>query len=120
MLGFGFLFAGLEGARAQPLEEIGQRLGLSRERVRQLEQRALTRMRGTEARDALDTSMRGYQTATYGFLDLLDAERVLLELRLSERRARVDAAIAWAHIEMVVGDGITAAADAPSPEETSP
>ncbi len=44
---------GLEGARAQTLEEIGQRLGLSRERVRQLEQRALTRMRGIEARSRL-------------------------------------------------------------------
>ena len=45
---------GLEGARAQTLEEIGQRLGLSRERVRQLEQRALARMRATDARRSLD------------------------------------------------------------------
>jgi RNA polymerase primary sigma factor len=36
---------GLSGARACTLEEIGQRFGVSRERIRQLEARALKRMR---------------------------------------------------------------------------
>jgi RNA polymerase sigma factor (sigma-70 family) len=40
---------GLEGERAHTLEEIGGKLGLSRERVRQLEARALARMRRGDA-----------------------------------------------------------------------
>jgi RNA polymerase sigma factor (sigma-70 family) len=39
---------GLEGEREHTLEEIGQKLGLSRERVRQLESRALNKLRGGE------------------------------------------------------------------------
>lgn len=38
---------GLEGEDEHTLEEIGQKLGLSRERVRQLKERALARIRGT-------------------------------------------------------------------------
>jgi len=37
---------GLEGATACTLEEIGDRFGVSRERIRQLEARALKLMRG--------------------------------------------------------------------------
>jgi RNA polymerase primary sigma factor len=39
---------GLEGEREHTLEEIGQKLGLSRERVRQLERRALDKLRTGE------------------------------------------------------------------------
>ena len=56
--------------------------------------------------EALTTAIRSYETASMSFLDLLDLERVLLELQLSQRRADANAAIALAKIEMFVGGRI--------------
>jgi len=56
-----------------------------------------------KARQSLQSSMAGYQAADVSFLDLLDAERMLLDLELAERRARADAGIALATIEMLIG-----------------
>ncbi len=49
---------GLKGERQHTLEEIGQKLSLSRERVRQLEARALGQLRGLEDRSALESFAR--------------------------------------------------------------
>ncbi len=45
---------GLEGARPQTLAEIGKDLGITRERVRQLEQRALKRLKEEWGKEALE------------------------------------------------------------------
>jgi RNA polymerase primary sigma factor len=50
---------GLDGAEAQTLQEIGDALGLSRERVRQIETRALEKMRGGARKRGLHTLLDG-------------------------------------------------------------
>jgi len=47
------LYFGLGAEEALTLEEIGQRLGLTRERIRQIKERALEKMRGNAARELL-------------------------------------------------------------------
>jgi RNA polymerase primary sigma factor len=49
---------GLEGEEAHTLEQIGRKLGLSRERVRQLEARALTHLRDVDSRRGLTAYAR--------------------------------------------------------------
>lgn len=56
--------------------------------------------KGEESVQALDTA---YQTGDEGFLDLIDAERVLLEFQLQAARAEADRAKALADIERITG-----------------
>jgi outer membrane protein, heavy metal efflux system len=56
--------------------------------------------KATESRQA---SLAGLQAGTTSFLELLDAERTLLEFQLAESRARADRAIALARLDALVG-----------------
>jgi len=56
--------------------------------------------KGEESVQALDIA---YQSGEQGFLDLIDAERVLLEFQLQAARAEADRAIALAEIERITG-----------------
>jgi RNA polymerase primary sigma factor len=49
------LYFGLEGGHEHTLEEIGNMLGVTRERVRQLRDRALKRLREGDLGDALES-----------------------------------------------------------------
>jgi len=59
--------------------------------------------KGEESVSALDTA---YQSGDEGFLDVIDAERVLLEFQLQAARAEVDRAKALAEIERITGTSL--------------
>ncbi|MGD9253322.1 MAG: TolC family protein [Holophagae bacterium] len=56
----------------------------------------------TQARASLDSAESAYAAGTAGALDLLDAERVVLQVRVASERARTDLAVAWARLEGAV------------------
>jgi outer membrane protein TolC len=56
-----------------------------------------------QAEQSLQSAEAGYAAGTLNALDLLDAERVLLEVRTGTERARADHAIALARLEGAVG-----------------
>jgi len=56
-----------------------------------------------QARQSLSSAEAGYAAGTLNALDLLDAERVLLEVRIATERARTDYAVAVAQLEGAVG-----------------
>jgi cobalt-zinc-cadmium efflux system outer membrane protein len=64
-----------------------------------------------KARQALEVTREGFQAGRADFLDLIDAERTLLEFELSHAKAQADRVVSLAKIEMLVGrDGGAAAA----------
>lgn len=75
-----------------------------------------------KAREALRATMTGFRGGRSSFTDLLDAERILLEFELSDRRARADRLQALAELEMLVGRELTDRAPEPpgSPGNETP
>jgi len=63
----------------------------------------LERVLVVQAEQSLRSAEAGYSAGTLNSLDLLDAERVLLEVRTATARARADYAIAIARLEGAVG-----------------
>ena len=66
-----------------------------------------------QARESLRSAESAYAAGTVGALDLLDAERVLFQVRVAAERARTDLGIAFAGLEgviagplMAVGEGV--------------
>lgn len=55
-----------------------------------------------QAEEALDSVLGGYSSGTHDALDLLDAERVLLQVRIAAARTLTDYAIAIARLEGAV------------------
>jgi outer membrane protein TolC len=64
---------------------------------------------GIQAEQSLRSAEAGYAAGTLSSLDLLDAERVLLEVRTAIERTRADYAIAVARLEGVVGEPLPTA-----------
>ena len=56
-----------------------------------------------QAEQSLRSAESGYAAGSLNSLDLLDAERVLLEVRTGIERARADHAIAYARLEGAIG-----------------
>ena len=80
------------------LGELAERLRLSGEQVALFD-----RVLVIQAEQSLRSAESGYAAGTLNSLDLLDAERVLLEVRRGTERARADHAIALARLEGAVG-----------------
>lgn len=88
------------GDLASRLPLIGQRLDLFRTVL------------NVQAEEALRSAEAGYAAGTLKALDLLDAERVLLQVRTATARAQADYDIALAQLEGAVGAPLTPAAAA--------
>jgi outer membrane protein TolC len=56
-----------------------------------------------QAREAQRSTEAAYQTGQVGVLDLLDSERVLLDVRLANERQRTDYLVALAELERAIG-----------------
>jgi outer membrane protein TolC len=80
------------------LGELVERLRLSGEQVRLFE-----RVLIIQAEQSLRSAESGYAAGKLNSLDLLDAERVLLDVRTGIERARADHAIAHARLEGAIG-----------------
>ncbi len=79
--------------------ELVERLRLSGEQVKLFERVLLI-----QAEQSLRSAESGYAAGNLNSLDLLDAERVLLDVRTGIERARADHAIAHARLEGAIGE----------------
>jgi outer membrane protein TolC len=59
-----------------------------------------------KAQQSLKVTEQSYRSASVSFLDLIDAQRTLLEFQLAYQRALVDHEQALARIELLVGGKI--------------
>jgi outer membrane protein TolC len=119
----GRIAAGLEAAAAQRVgaveqhraaeAEIGRALSELRERVR-LSGERLRLFEGVlsvQAEQSLKSAEAAYAAGSVNALDLLDADRTLLEVSTGEHRARADLAIALAELEGAVGEPVKGEAE---------
>lgn len=56
------------------------------------------------AQNAVDTATRGFEKGKFAFLDVLDAQRTLIDARSQYIQAIADATSAWVSIERIFGD----------------
>ncbi len=114
-LSLGSYGAGEDEARARSRMFRARELAVRNQAIEELE-RVLARLRDADRRVALyETTMiplaetsyaavqSSYQSGRATVAEVLIAERELLELRLMGLRARVDATVAWAALEQIVG-----------------
>jgi len=85
------------------LADLARRIPLMQEQL-QLFDDVLT----VQAEESLRSAEAAYATGTASALDLLDAERVLLGVRIGAERARIDLAIAIAQLEGAVASPLAA------------
>jgi len=92
------------------LGELVERLRLSGEQVDLFERVLLV-----QAEQSLRSAEAGYAAGSLNSLDLLDAERMLLEVRTATERARADNAIALARLEGAIGAPLRAGTEGVEP-----
>ena len=84
----------VENRIAAALSDLSQRIGLTGQQVHLFD-----RVLMVQAEQSLRSAESAYAAGTVNALDLLDAERLVLEVRTSSARARADHAIAIARLE---------------------
>lgn len=97
------------------LGELAQRLVLTYRELRLFED-----VLGIQAEESLSSAEAAYSAGSAGALDLLDAERVLLDVRTSTARARADYAITLARLQGAVGEPIDPSATEPEAAKDPP
>lgn len=97
---------------ARSLGELVQRLELTWDQLRLLED-----VLGIQAEESLSSAEAAYTAGNLSALDLLDAERVLLDVRTATARNRADYGITLARLEGAVGAPVdpSAGVEAPDP-----
>jgi cobalt-zinc-cadmium efflux system outer membrane protein len=68
----------------------------------------------TQARSAFSVAQQNYESGSSDFLNLIDAQRALLEIELEYQRALANRQKALAEIEMLVGRDVTPVAQTPA------
>jgi outer membrane protein TolC len=100
------VMAGIDRA----LGDLVERLRLTAEQVE-----LFVRVLVVQAEQSLHSAEAGYAAGSLSSLDLLDAERVLLDVRTATERARADNAIALARLEGAVGGPLDAGTEGAEP-----
>jgi outer membrane protein TolC len=106
-----------EGDRADKVNDLSAALQVALYDFRDSE-RKIDLYRDTllpKARQALEVARQGFEAGRTDFLDLIDAERTLLEFDLSYAKAQTDQVVSLARTEMLVGGEV-----APTVEEETP
>ncbi len=95
----------LERTRRDTLDGLRLRARDAATRIESLTERAALYRRVIlpQAEESLASAEAAYSTDRQGFLDLLDAERVLYEVRLNDAELRAEARIAAAELEQALG-----------------
>lgn len=95
---------------------LGAELELALYRVRDAEHRTTLYSQSLtpKAKQAFSVALSAFASANGSFLDVIDAERSLLEFKLASERAIADRAIALADIERIIGRDLS------SPVKTTP
>ena len=68
-----------------------------------------------KAKQSIKATEAAFRAGTAGFIDLIDAERVLLEFQLAHERALTDSGSRLAEIEMLVGRKLSHTSDTATP-----
>lgn len=82
--------------------EASSRLSLNREQVQLLRDEALP-----TAQTAYDAALKGYELGKFAFLDVLDAQRTLFQLRRQHLQASADAHRAAADLDRLLGRNLS-------------
>ena len=80
------------------VDDLVDRIPLIEDRLRLLRE-----VLAVQAEQSLSSAEAAYSAGTVGALDLLDAERVMFQVRVAEARAETDLAVALAELEGAVG-----------------